>query len=142
LSPPSRTESPSMNDEEQVSQARTPAAAADAEKLQLRGSRPWKFAESSGNSPAMARSSTCVARCPSATASGVVATSSRDRRVPIGCRRPTTIRDSRRTEVTSPPTTSGLRTGSATNVTTHGDEDQRAARQADVAEGDRREAER
>ena len=31
-SPPSRTESPSMNDEEQVPQAGTPAAAADAEK--------------------------------------------------------------------------------------------------------------
>src|SRR5689334_6995874 len=30
LSPPSRTESPSMNDEEQVPQARTPAAPADA----------------------------------------------------------------------------------------------------------------
>jgi hypothetical protein len=35
----------------------------------------------------MARSSTCVARCPSATASGVVATSTRDRRVPIGCKK-------------------------------------------------------
>jgi predicted ATPase len=34
--------------------------------------------------------------------------------------RPTTIRGSRRTEVTSPPTTSGSRIGSATDVTTGG----------------------
>ena len=44
LSPPSRTESPSMNDEEQVPQARTPAAPADAgktpvEKLEALGVR-------------------------------------------------------------------------------------------------------
>src|SRR5215210_3472254 len=32
LSPPSRTESPSMNDEEQVPEAGTPAAAAEGEK--------------------------------------------------------------------------------------------------------------
>src|SRR2546425_422018 len=44
LSPPSRTGSPSMNDEEQVPQARTPAAPADAgetpvEKLERLGAR-------------------------------------------------------------------------------------------------------
>jgi hypothetical protein len=40
------------------------------------------------------------------------------------------------------PDTSGLRTGSATAVTTMAEEDQRAAREADVARADRREAER
>ena len=51
LSPPSRTESPSMNDEEQVPQARTPAAPADAgetpvEKLEALGVRGilWQLA--------------------------------------------------------------------------------------------------
>ncbi len=82
--------------------------------------RPWEFAESSGSSPGTASSSTCVARCPSATASGAVGTSSRYRRVPTGCRRPTTIRDSKCTEVASRPTTSGSGIGSATNVTTYG----------------------
>jgi hypothetical protein len=90
------------------------------ERLHLRSSRPWKFAESYGSLPEMARSSMCVARCPSATPSGVVGTSSRDRRVPIGSRRPTIIRGSRCTEGTSHPTTSDLRIGSATNVTTGG----------------------
>ena len=53
-------------------------------------------------SPGMASSSTCAARCPSAIASGAVGTSTRDRRVPTGSRRPTTIRDSRCTKVTTP----------------------------------------
>jgi len=51
LSPPSRTESPSINDEEQVPQARTPAAPADAgetpvEKLDALGVRGilWQLA--------------------------------------------------------------------------------------------------
>src|SRR5437879_1112815 len=51
LSPPSRTESPSMNQEEQVAQARTPAAPADAgetpvEKLEALGVRGilWQLA--------------------------------------------------------------------------------------------------
>ena len=68
-----------------------------------RSLRPSEFAESSGSLPRTARSSTCAARCPSATASGVVGTSIRGRLVPIGRRRPTTIRGSRCTEVTSPP---------------------------------------
>ena len=67
-------------------------------RLQVRGSRPLEFAESSGNLPGMAKSSTCAAKCPSATASGVVATSIRNRRFPSGRPRPTTIRDSRCTE--------------------------------------------
>jgi hypothetical protein len=51
LSPPTRTESPSMNDEEQATQARTPAAPADAgetpvEKLEALGVRGilWQLA--------------------------------------------------------------------------------------------------
>ena len=117
---PSRTESPSMNDEEQVPQAATPAAAADAEKtpverLEALGVRGilWQ----------LARDGQIIdVRCemPQCYCFRGRSYSSRDRRGPIGSRLPTTIRDSRRTEVTSPPTTSGLRTGSATDVTTHG----------------------
>src|SRR5829696_7373785 len=109
-----------MNDEEQVPEAAIPVAPADAgatslEKLEARGVRGilWQ----------LARDGQLIdvrARCPSATASGAVATSSRDRGVPIGSRRRTTIRDSKPTEATSPPTTSGSRIGSATDVTTRG----------------------
>ncbi len=98
----------------------TPVALADGGVTPAEKLAAWGFAESSDNSPAMASSLTCVARCRSATASGVVGTSSRDRRIPIGSRRPTTTRDSRCTEVTSLRTTSGSRIGSATAVTTHG----------------------
>ena len=46
--------------------------------------------------------------------------STRKDRIPIGSRRPTTIPDSRCTEITAPPTTYGSRIGSATNVITNG----------------------
>ena len=75
----------------------------------LRRLRASEFAESSGSLPSTGRSSTCAARCPSATASGVVGTSIRDRIVPIGHRRPTTTQGSGRTEDTSLGTTSGWR---------------------------------
>ncbi len=90
------------------------------EHQSLRSLRPSEFAESSGSSPRTARSSTCAARCPSATASGVVGTSIRDRLVPIGLRRPTTTQGSGRMEGTSLRTTSGWRICSATDVTTDG----------------------
>lgn len=74
-----------MNQEEQVPSSENPQRHPwTLKKLQFRSSNAWEFAESFGNLPAMASSSTCVARCPSATASGVVGTSTRDRRVPIG----------------------------------------------------------
>ena len=85
-----------------------------------RSLRRSEFAESSGSSPGTARSSTCAARCPSATASGVVGTSIRSRLVPIGLRRPTTTQGSRCMEGTSLRTTSGWRIGSATDVTSNG----------------------
>jgi len=44
-----------MNDEEQVPQAETPAAAADAEKTAAERLDDLRVAESSGNSPAMGR---------------------------------------------------------------------------------------
>jgi hypothetical protein len=69
-----------MNDLEQVPQAGTPAAPADAGETPVERLGPSTFAESSGNLPATANSSTSVARCLSATASGVVGTSRRDRR--------------------------------------------------------------
>jgi hypothetical protein len=88
-----------MNDEEQVPQARTPAGPADAgetpvEKLEGLGVRGilWQ----------LARDGQLIdVRCEmrSATACVVVATSSRYRRVPIGWRRPTTIRGSRCAEL-------------------------------------------
>ena len=86
----------------------------------LRSLSASEFAESSGSLPRTARSSTCAARCPSATASGVVGTSTRNRPVPIGLRRPTTTQSSRRMEGTSLLTTSGWRICAATNVTTDG----------------------
>jgi hypothetical protein len=61
LSPPSRTESPSMNQQEQVPQARPPAAPVDAEETPIKKLERLGFAESSGNLPAMASSPTCVA---------------------------------------------------------------------------------
>jgi catechol 2,3-dioxygenase-like lactoylglutathione lyase family enzyme len=50
----SRTESPSMNDEEQVPEARTPAAPADAGETPVEKLEALGFAESSGNLPGMA----------------------------------------------------------------------------------------
>src|ERR671930_433297 len=107
LSPPSRTESPSMNQEEQVPQARPQAAPVDAEetpvqKLERLGIRGilWQ----------LARDGQLIdVRCemPQCYCFRGRRTSTRDRRVPIGSRRPTTIRDCRCTEVTSPRTTSG-----------------------------------
>src|SRR4051812_40302230 len=90
------------------------------QELQLRNSKPWELVESSRSLPEMDSSSTCVARCPSDTGSGGVGTSSREGPTQIGSRRPTTIRDSRCTEVTSRPTTFGSRIDSATDVTTDG----------------------
>jgi transposase len=90
------------------------------EHQSLSSLRPSEFAESSGSLPRTARSSTCAARCPSATASGAGATSIRDRLVPIGLRRPTTTQGSGRMEGTSLRTTSGWRICSATDVTTDG----------------------
>src|SRR3954452_933527 len=105
-----------MNDEKQRPQAET-SAAADAEKtpverLEALGVR--------GILRQLARDGQIIdVRCemPRCYCFRGLATSSRDRRGPgpIGSRLPITIRGSRRTEVTSPPTTSGLRTGSATD---------------------------
>ena len=112
------------------------------EKLQLRSSRPSEFAESSGNLPGMARSSTCVARCPSATASGVVGTSSRDRRVSDW--EPTADHYPRLKMHGGHLTPDNVRLAHrlCNQRDYMADEDQRDAREADVAGGDRREAER
>jgi hypothetical protein len=118
--PQARLEGPSTTAEEPISLARTPAAPADAGKTPLEQLRPGASAESSGSWPGTNSSSTSGARCPSATASEVVGTSTRDHPVQIGSRRPTTTRGSRCTGVISPPTTSGSRTSSATDVTTNG----------------------
>ena len=121
LSPPSRTESPSMNDEEQVPQAGTPAAPADAgetpvEKLEALGVRGilWQLARDGQIIDVRCEMPQCYCF------RGRRYFEPRSARIPIGSRRPTTIRDSRCTEVTSPPTTSGSRIGSATDVTTYG----------------------
>lgn len=94
--------------------------AIDPNPVLLRSWRPLEFAESSCSSPGTARSSTCVARCRSATASGAAGTSIRGRLFPIGPRRLTTAQDSGPMEGTSPRTTSGWRICSATDVTTAG----------------------
>jgi hypothetical protein len=109
-----------MNDEERVPQAGTSAAPADAgetpvEKLKALGVRGilWQLARDGQIIDVRCEMPQCYCF--------------RGRRyfeprsAPIGNRQPTTIRDSRRTEVTSPPTTFGSRIGSATDVTTHGE---------------------
>src|SRR4051794_10211400 len=95
-----------MNDVDQAPDAGTAPAAPDAEITPVQRLEGLGVRGILRQLARDARSSTCVARCPSATASAVVATSTRDRRGPgpIGSRLRTTIRDSRRTEVTSRPT--------------------------------------
>ena len=118
LSTPSRTESREWITKSRYLKQEFQRHQRPPEHQPLRSLRPLEFAESSGSLPRTARSSTCAARCPSATASGVVGTSIRDRLVPIGLRRPTTTQGSGRIEGTSLRTTSGWRICSATDVTT------------------------
>ncbi len=120
LSAPSRTESQEWITKSRYLKQEFQRHQRPPEHQPVRSLRPSEFAESSGSLPRTARSSTCAARCPSATASGVVGTSIRDRLVPIGLRRPTTTQGSGRMEGTSLRTTSGWRICSATDVTTDG----------------------
>src|SRR5829696_630724 len=109
-----------MNDEEQVFHARIPAAAEDAgetpvEKLEALGVRGilWQ----------LARDGQIIdVRCEMPQCYCFRGRSYFEPRSPLSNWSPTadTIRGSRCTEVTSPPTTSGLPIGSATNVTTCG----------------------